>query len=129
MPAVETVKAESFPMECFEKGYIFYQKMVYKSGHLDGGSRFKIFHGSPLPFPSCMLLNCSRYIVWKPRSTREIGNDNFLKKYVWVLEVVNTADTPNPPWLLPLKGNLVPPGQRKFDSLPSLPRPVPVLAS
>ena len=77
LPAVETVKAESFPMECFEKGYIFYQKMVYKSGHLDGGSRFKIFHGSPLPFPSCMLLNCSRYIVWKPRSTREIGNDNF----------------------------------------------------
>ena len=32
--------------------------------------------------------------------------------YVWEPEVGNTADTPNPPWVLPLKGNLgVPTGQ------------------
>ena len=42
-----------------------------------------------------------RYIVREPRSTREIGNYNFLM-YVWVPEVGNTADTPNPPWVLPL---------------------------
>ena len=37
--------------------------------------------------------------------------------YVWVPEVGNTADTPNPPWVIyPFKGNLgVPTGQRKFD--------------
>ena len=36
---------------------------------------------------------------------------------VWVPEVGNTADTPNPPWILPLfKGNLgVPKGQINFD--------------
>lgn len=56
LPAVETVKAESFPLECFEKGYIFCQKWYIKlDTGLDGGSRFKIFHGSPLPFPPCML--------------------------------------------------------------------------
>ena len=50
-------------------------------------------------------------------STREIGNYNFLSINVWVSEVGNTADTPNPPWVLPpFKGNLgVPSGQRKFD--------------
>lgn len=30
LPAVETVKVESFPMECFEKGYIFCQKWYIK---------------------------------------------------------------------------------------------------
>ena len=36
--------------------------------------------------------------------------------YVWVPEVGNTADTPNPPWVFSFKGNLgVPTGQRKFD--------------
>ena len=47
------------------------------------------------------VFNVEIYIVWEPRSTRDVGNVNIFK-YDRVPEVGNTADTPNPPGLLPL---------------------------
>ena len=47
------------------------------------------------------VMLCYGYILREPLSTREIGNYYFLL-YVWGPEVGNTADTPNPPWVLPL---------------------------
>lgn len=46
-------------------------------------------------------IDSSQNIVWELRSIREIGEYSFFK-YVWVPEVSNTADKPNPPGLLPL---------------------------
>ena len=48
---------------------------------------------------SRLMYKWYRYIVREPRSTQEIGNYTFLI-YVWVPEVGNTADTPNPHWVL-----------------------------
>ena len=47
------------------------------------------------------MIKWYRFIVWEQCSTREIGNDNFVIN-VWVPEVGNTTDTPNPPGWLPL---------------------------
>ena len=54
-------------------------------------------------------------MVVEPRSNRDI--EIVFKLIVKVPVVGNTVNTPNPPGLLPFKGNLgVPTDQRKFDS-------------
>ena len=62
----------------------------------------------------CELTPHCCFIVVEPHSTRDI---EILFKLIFKVPVVGiTADTPNPPGLLPFfKGNLgVPTGQRKF---------------